>query len=495
MGKTYSITYDFGTGSVKGAVIDSDHDVVAWDLLPYKLHYPEPDFVIQKNEDYWDCFCQLTKRLIEKAGIRKEQVKGVVISQTTSTMIFVDENGTPLNDCLTWLDNRAVGEAGILNRRAGKEWTQGKRVPAKVLWFLNNRPDIINKAAKLLDVSAYLYLRLTGHTAFDLTAADAYDLTKANSREWDPEKIACVGMDRSLLPDRIILSYEEIGRMLPGVAEEAGFAPGTPIFGGCSDNANGHIGAGCIRPGDAHLYMGSSGWISLTVELPQTEGNIMRSAVPGIGYDYYCTDSVGTSIDYLINEFYREEKKSLGEEVYKFIAKEVESVEHNHEDTLFLAFLYGEEEPVLDPAVRASLLNVKATTSRAHIARAVMEGTAFNYLWIKKNLQERGVWKPNFVRAIGGGAQNDAHLQIIADVIDEKVVRLKNCRVAGNIGLSACVDIGLNEADDFNVLDNYVKDDKTFTPRPEFRERHDRLFDAYKRAYYGLKDVYETLNL
>ena len=181
--------------------------------------------------------------------------------------------------------------------------------------------------------------------------------------------------------------------MLPGDAEDAGFAPGTPIFAGCSDNANGHLGSGCIHPGDAHLYMGSSGWISVTVAMPNNSSNVMQSAIPGLGYEYYCTDSVGTSIDYLISEFYKKESQDNSIDIYTLIAEEAQSVEDKCEDTFFLPFLYGEEEPVLDPAVRGSLINIKPTTTRAHIARAVMEGTAFNYRWIKEKLtnKEHGI--------------------------------------------------------------------------------------------------------
>ncbi len=306
MKQRYAITYDFGTGSVKAALVDDNHEVLAWESLPYTMYYPEPEFAIQKVDEYWECFCRISKELMQRAQVDPREMKGIVISQTTSTVIFVDEDNRHLNECVTWIDNRAVKQAQELNEKAGiPDWSHGKRIPAKMLWFIQNQPELVKRAKYLLDVSAYFYLRLTGETAYDITAAVATDLADVEQMKWNQWAIDLVGMDPALLPDRMIYAYDKVGEMLPGVAEEAGFVPGTPVFGGCSDNANGHIGAGCIRPNDAHLYMGSSGWISVTVPMPYPQGhNVLQSAVPGIGYDYYCTDSVGTSIDYLFSEFF-----------------------------------------------------------------------------------------------------------------------------------------------------------------------------------------------
>ena len=497
MEKKYSITYDFGTSSVKAALIDHNYDVIAWKSIPYPMYVPEPGFAEQKVDDYRSSFCTVTKSLLSESGISGEQIKGIVISQTSCTMIFVDENNHFMNDCVSWVDSRAVKEAEELNQETGRsDWAQSKRIPAKMRWFMKNRPEIVEKAKYLLDVSGYFYLILTGKTAFDWTAGISYDLTKPGLMEWSRETMDIIGMRHSLIPERLIASYEKVGEMIPGFSEEAGFVPGTPIFGGCSDNANGHIGAGCIRPGDAHLYLGSSGWASISVAMPEylDVRNVLQSAVPGIGYDYYCTDSVGTSIDYLISELYKKESEDAGIDIYKLISDDALSVENDPQDTIFMPFLFGEEEPVLDPSVRATLLNIKSTTTRAHIARAVMEGVAFNFRWIKENLKEKGVWEINFLRVIGGGAQSDVLMQIISDIMDEKLIRIKNTRVAGNIGLAACIGIGLEEAKDFTVLDECVKEDRTFIPRPEYGERYDRLFAIYKESYRALKSIYEKLN-
>ena len=496
MNKDYSITYDFGTGSVKAALIDREHHVVSWYSLPYVSYYPVPGFMTQKVSDYWKCFCIATRKLLEDGGISGQQIKGIVISQTSSSMIFVDDENRTLNDCVVWCDNRAVKQARDLNRETGTEWAWGKRIPAKLRWFMENEPDIIAKAKFLLDVSAYFYLRLTGETAQDRTAAFVFDLMIPGTMKWDEHLMDVVGIKHSLLPERIIYSFDKVGEILPGAADEAGLVAGTPVFGGCSDNAGAHLGAGCIHPGDAHIYLGSSGWVSVTVDAPQDffTGTISPSAIPGIGYYYYCTNSVGISKDYVIDRYYKKEKDDPSINVYDVVTEETLAVENDCQDVIFMPFLFGEEEPVLDPDVRGSLLNINANTTRAHIMRACLEGIAFNYRWIKDKLAALDAWNINCLRAMGGGAVDDAHMQIMADVMDETIVRLSDSRVRGNIGLSTCIDVGLGEAKDYSIAEQYIREDKVFVPRPAFRERYDRLYKIYKNAYNGLKSTYALLN-
>ncbi|NMA18651.1 MAG: hypothetical protein GX939_07915 [Clostridiaceae bacterium] len=491
----YSITYDFGTGSVKGAVINANHEPVATATEPYPMYSPEPGFAEQKVEDYLSSFKKVTKRLLLQANLSGEDIKGIVISQTSSSLLFADEKGNYLCDCVTWLDSRAGEQANTLNERTGIDgMATSKRVSAKILWFLEKRPRVVSKAKYLLDVAAYFYLKLTGTTAFDLTAAFATGLIFPISKEWNEYIVEMVGVDPALLPERILDSFEVVGYTSTDYASDVGFAPGTPVFAGCSDNANGHLGTGCIHPGDAHIYMGSSGWLSVTTSLDDESFSFTQlpSAIPGLGYEYFCTDSVGTTIEYLIREFYRD--VSDNKDIHALIEEEVRSIEDDEQEVLFLPYLFGEEAPIDDPNVRATLLNVDPSVTRAHIMRAAMEGIACNFRWIKENLKEQGMWDVNFIRAIGGAAQSDVHLQIVADVMDEPITRLANMRFAGNIGLSMCIDIGLGEAEDFSALGKFIREDKTFRPRKKFRKRYDRLFEYYKRSYEALKDLYTDMN-
>lgn len=499
MEKKYAITYDFGTGSLKAALIDDHQNVLSWGSIPYTMYYPQPGFAVQKVDDYWNVFCEITKKMIAEAGIDKEEIKGITISHTSCTIIFIDEDGNALDDCVTWIDNRAVEQADYLNKARGYEWQQGKRIPAKLRWFVENKPELLAKAKYCTGVPGYFTYRMGREIGWEFTDfANAMDMMDPETMNFDPEVFDLIGIREDLFAKRIYLSHEKICDMTMPDAEEAGFALGTPIFGGTTDNANGQLGAGAIDEDDVHIYFGSSGWVSTTVKMPSEGANVIYSAVPGMGYDYYCTDSVGTSVDYWIGKLYAAEKEAFKDDpgkLYALVEKEVQETEDLVLDTIYMPYQYGEEEPVMDSSVRGTLLNIKPDTSRGHIMRAVYEGTAFNYRWIKEKLQASNHWNNvNEVVAIGGGTQSDTHMQIIADVMDEKIVRLKEPRVAGNIGLTACIDIGLGIAKDYSVLKEYAKPEKVFLPRPEKQERYEKLLVFFKKAYYDYKELYEQMN-
>jgi len=127
---------------------------------------------------------------------------------------------------VTWIDSRAAEQAKTLNERTGiDDMATSKRVSAKILWFLEKRPKVVSKAKYLLDVAAYFYLKLTGTTAFDLTAAFATGLIFPISKEWNEYIVEMVGLDPALLPERILDSFEIVGHTSTDYAAEVGFAP------------------------------------------------------------------------------------------------------------------------------------------------------------------------------------------------------------------------------------------------------------------------------
>ncbi len=495
MSKEYIITYDFGTSSLKAVLLDNACRIVGVYYVPYPTYSDAPGHMEQKVEDYWNSFCTATKALTAEAGIEPEQIAGMAMSQTTSAVILVDAQGAPLCDCIIWIDGRADKQAAEINARAGFAVFQGKHVPPKMRWMMENRPEIVNKAARLLDVSAYLFLRLTGEYAYDLTGAYGSQMLEDDTWAWSEQKLAWAGIPGKLLPDRIVGATDCVGRILPAAAAETGFAPGTPVFGGCSDNANGQIGTGSIRAGDVHLYIGSSSWFEITTDERDEFRGPYPSAMKGMRYHFRCTDTACSGVDAVLRMLYPEEWTKPGGDVYGLLDGELEKAALVPKETLFLPFLFGEQDPVADMEVRGTLLNVQPDTARCHILAAFVEGIAFNLLWMKEQQAERtGRWTNKPIRTYGGGAQSDIVVQIVADVLGETLVRLENPRTMGNVGLGVCVAIGLGWAPSFEVLDDIVREERTFTPDHGRQKEYARKYAIYRGAYEALKGTYRALN-
>ncbi|MGN1008991.1 MAG: FGGY-family carbohydrate kinase, partial [Butyricicoccus sp.] len=438
---------------------------------------------------------QATRTLLGKTGIAPAYIEGIAMAQTATTIIFVDAQGEALTDCVMWMDGRAGQQAQRINLEIGEQRFSGKNVLPKLLWFVENEPETVQKAAYMLDVSAYLFHKLTSEWAYEFTGARATNLVDIPKRAWDPAMFELIGFPRRLVPDRIAGSTEKIGVLTAAAAEMLGLAEGIPVFGGCSDHATAELGTGCIRPGDAHIYIGTSAWLAVSTASTSSHAGRMPSPVPGINYHFYDTDSGGACFDYLIQTYYAKELAE-GKDAFAVMNQEVRQLQEQNdsENVIFLPFLAGASAPINNTTVRATLLNLKRSTKRSHIARAVLEGVCFNLRWMRDIHTEKNGWKVNFLRGIGGGMSSPVFAQMLADVLETPLTPLENPRFAGNLGLASCIELGLNGEADFTLLDRIVRLGRTYQPNVSAAARYTRLYHLYRQSYQALEAIYEQMN-
>ena len=117
----YSLTYDFGSGSLKAALVNAQHRIAASCNLAYSTIFPQKGWAVQRPDELWVCMQQATRQLMETTQALPSQVRGIAISHTGSNFIFLDKNGVPLCDCVLWMDGRAVVQAAQLNQALGEQ--------------------------------------------------------------------------------------------------------------------------------------------------------------------------------------------------------------------------------------------------------------------------------------------------------------------------------------------------------------------------------------
>lgn len=491
MEKNYRLTYDFGSGSVKAALVDEAHQLVGVENAPYPTYFPHNGWAEQKPADHWKAMCRATRALLVRTGAAPEAIVGIALSHTATSVIFTDADGVPLTDCVMWMDGRAGREADAINARLGEARYTGKNVIAKLAWFLRHQPETVGRAAYMLDVAACLLHRMTGRFVYEFTGARATCLVDLQTRSWDPAQFDLIGFPRRLVPETIIGSTEQAGVLTAQAARQMGLVPGIPVFGGCSDHATAILGTASVRPGDAHLYIGTSAWLAVVTGGDAPHPGRMPSPVPGMRYHFYDTDAGGTCLDQLAALYYPD-----AADAFEQIGQDILALQRaeDTEDILFLPFLAGASAPLNDLNVRASLLNLKRSTRRAHIARAVMEGVCLNLRWMcELHAQQTGT-PIRALRGIGGGMCSPVFVQMLADVIGVPVTPMESPRFAGNLGLSLCIDLGRGRYRDFSALSAVVQPGIGRHPRPETRARYDRLYGIYRAAYQALTPVYQQLN-
>lgn len=502
MGK-YILAHDLGTSSDKAVIVDYDGRVVESTTCPYPTYYPKPAWVEQNPEDYWTAVSTSCRRVIEKSGIDKEEIKGMVFSTQGLGVIPVDRDGRALYNNITWADGRAQAQADrAMNRFGGKAiFTMlsgtpitGKDSTAKILWIKEVRPDIYEKTYKILDVNGYLTMKCTGEMVAELSGGSTYgmDLKKKTWFSVYPH----MGIDLDRLP-RLVKATDCVGGLLPEAAKECGLCEGTPIFGGGYDVAAAAVGSGMTGEGDIHVYLGTSGWVCASSAV---HDKFKHGAAATASADYRMNlicgemEAAGSNIQWIKDSFFRHEAEIYGDGIYEYMDNIVDTVPPGSDHLIITPWTGGERSPVSTTTTRATVFNITSTHTREHMMRAVYEGIAYNLRWILENMAQDYGFDGNHFRVIGGGALDKSWMQIIADVTGLTFSVANDPRNAGAVGAAIIAMVGLGDLKDFSEAKNFVKTIATYEPNPANKKIYDKLFADYKRLYYSLDKAYKIAN-
>jgi xylulokinase len=501
----YIIAHDVGTGGNKAVLVDTQGNVHATAMAPYRIHYPCPDWAEQRPEDWWQAVASTTRQVVEQSGIRPADVLCMVYTTQMLGIVPMGRDQQPLRPAIIWLDARAPEQAErimhkFLHRRifaavAGTEIT-GKDGMAKLLWLKDNEPEVYQGMTCFLDVNGYLTYRATGTMAFEWSCASAFALD-LKKKDWLRSIIRYVGLDIDKFPP-LIRSIDQAGALSADAAQQCGLLAGTPVLGGGGDAAGAAVGAGAVREGDGHIYLGTSGWVGVVTHKTPTGRHgvvCIHSADPEKAMLFAEMETAGACLKWIADEFYRTEQADPNvRNVYALMDADVQKLPPGSDFMLCTPWFYGERAPIADTWVRGTFFNVSADHSREHFLRAVYEGVAYNLRWIIDIVEGTFGFPLPTLRVIGGGARGKPWMQIIADVTGRRVETVANPQEAGAVGAALGAAVGLGLYPDFESLRDVVQVEHQFEPRAENAEVYDVLYHAYQEVYRRLRGLYRQVN-
>ena len=237
-------------------------------------------------------------------------------------------------------------------------------------------------------------------------------------RRWSEEMMAAAGLPMICLP-KLFESPEICGRISDAGAAHTGLMPGTPVVAGAGDQAGGAVGMGIVRAGAVSATIGTSGVVFAATDTPAMDrkGRVHTfcHAVPGRWHVMGVTQAAGLSLRWI-----RDLLKNSGDLSYDQITREASEIPAGSDGVLWTPYLMGERTPHLDPNARGTLTGLAANHTRAHVARAVLEGVAFSLKDTFSLFAEMKVPVRN-VRLGGGGARSALWRQIQAEVYGQEV--------------------------------------------------------------------------
>ena len=526
--KQYTLGIDFGTLSARAVALDvATGQEAAWAefvyphgvmdrCLPDGTALP-PMFALQHPRDYLDGLQSLCGQILTK--IPKEEILGIGIDFTTSTVLPVDETGTPL--CFSaafagqphayaklWKHHGPVKQAEKMNLVAkGQQalWLTGcggtvssEWLFPKILETLEEAPAVFDATFRFYEAADWLSLMLTGQETHNpcmaaLKGCWSEELGYPENRYFtgvDPQLDGIVGTKVSPRVQRV---DEIAGRLSREGAALTGLAEGTAVAMPVGDAHAAMSALNITKPGQAMVVIGTSGVVLANTEAPKSVPGICALTHGGV-FPGVCTmeagqAALGDSFDWLVKTFGLSHKE-LTEKAARLRPGE------NH--LIALDWWSGNRSVLKNDGLSGMLVGLNLQTRPEEIYRALIESTAYGLRVIIENYEKHGVPIGELCAAGGIALKNPMLMQIYADVLG-RTITVSGCTQAGARGsaLYGAVAAGLfadiTQGADACKLPVVA----TYEPIEEYVQIYHKLFGEYQRLhdYFGKENpVMMTLN-
>ena len=529
--KVHLIIYDFGTSSVKSCLfeIDSGIRLAASSTAGYGIYISDDGGAEQDTEEWWAALCSTTRDLFRKSEVRPEEIKGIAFCSQMQGSVFVDENGNALRRPMNYLDQKGVKEykacmgSGLIKVSGCSLYKLGRNLLVnyagsvsakdpvwKYKWVENNEPDVFRKIYKWLDVGDYLVSRCTGkivRTPDSAFATFLYD-TRKGKEGWNKGLLKMYGVNPDHVPE-IVDCTDLVGGLTEKAAEDLGLVKGIPVFGGGGDMTFVNIGAGCTRPGDTHIYVGTSGWVSTFLDYQTVDIDAMITGVLSAKhgcFNYYAElETAGKCFEWVMDHLALDEigvyleKTAITDveskylSLYDYLSEEVKKVPPGANGVIFTPWLHGNRCPFEDSRAGGMFFNIRIENGKRDMIRAVLEGICYHLCWLLE-CEARKVKTSDPVRFVGGGALSPVTCQMLADITGRKIETVEHAQEVGATGTALVVAAGLQGTDVLELSRRLVKANHVYFPDPKNREVYERNYQVFKNLYKATAKSFHKLN-
>ncbi len=528
--ETCILAYDIGTTSIKTCLyrIGDVFELLGSSMQEYAITISASGAAEQNPEDWIEALTETTKEVINESGMEPAAVKAVSFSSQMQGLVLTDAEGLPVRSAMSYMDQRAVKQKADFGRGlkiegipvftllssikiTGIAPTSVKDPLWKYHWVKENEPDIFKRTAYWFDVKDFIIFRLTGKavaTRDSACAAGLFD-NRPGKNCWSKSLCRRYGVNYEHLPS-IIESHEPAGVLLPEWAEAMGLEPGTIVFGGGGDASMIGLGAGAVSENSAHIYMGTSGWVSAVtkhrrLDLEHKIASI-TCAVPD-RYHYFCEqETSGKCLEwvkdhlaldeigiYLKKTSVTDDPESIYRNLFEYLNEVISDTAPGCDGVIFTPWLHGSRSPFEDPNARGIFFNIGLSSGKRDMIRAVVEGLAYSNRWMLESIETR-VKCNKRLRFAGGGALSPVTAQIMADVTGHEIEVPENPHNSGALGAALTAAFGLGMMSSFDEIPSRIKQQDVYYPDLSNKKVYDRNYKVFKNLYRQNRILFSMMN-
>ncbi len=489
----FLLSIDQGTTGSTAMLLSPEAEVLGRANHEFPQHFPRPGWVEHDLEEIWKSVCDAVRDAIERAGVAATDCLGIgITNQRETTVLWDRKTGKAVHKAIVWQDRRTADRCREL-KDAGKEEMFRQRTGlvldpylagTKLEWLLDHVDGARARAEKgelaFGTIDSWLVYRLSGGKVHVTDASNAsrtlfYDIGKGR---WDEELAAALRVPMTLLAE--VRSCSEVYAHSSGVP---GLPDGIPIAGMAGDQQAALFGQTCFEVGDAKCTYGTGAFLLMNTgtSLVHSDNGLLTTIAWRLGdKTVYALEGsafiAGAAVQWL--------RDGLGlissSEQIESKALEVDEAG----DVVFVPALAGLGAPYWDPQARGLIYGLTRDTTAAHLARATLEGIAFQIVDLVDAMQADAGRAIKRLRVDGGAARNDLLMQFESDMLGVTIDRPENVETtalgaAYLAGMAVGVFTGLD-----SVLDAY-RIERSFEPQVTQTERDghlERWRDAVRRA-------------
>ncbi len=499
------LAIDIGTSSCKLTVFAEDGTPVASGSQAYPLYTPQPGFVEQDANLWWDAICRACRELLEKNRIAPEQIAAVGIDGQSWSAIPIDRQGKVLARTPIWMDTRAKNVcrkyeerlgADAIFKVSGNPFSPSYTLP-KILYFMEKEPELVKNTWYFLQSNSFIVYRLTGVISQDLSQSYGYHNFDQHTLRYDEALTREFGIDQRFLLD-MVPSHQIIGRVTKQAAELTGLKEGTPVVAGGLDAACSTLGVGVVHPGQAQEQGGQAGGMSICVDCPADDPSLILSphVVSGRWLLQGGTIAGGASLQWFAENFGSWHDGGIqteGKDLFIHLSEEAEQSRPGAGGLIYLPYLNGERSPLWDPDARGTYFGLQFSTEHRDLVRATMEGVAFS---LKHNLEvaQKAGAEVSELRTTGGSANSVIWTQIKADVTGIPMV-VPSSDTSASCGAAVLAGLGVGMYDSAeSAMEKIVKIRRSQMPNPENNRVYQPYYTLYRKLYNSGRTVMAQLS-
>lgn len=483
--KRYILALDQGTTSSRAMIVDETGAVVSIAQHPFKQIFPKPGWVEHSPTEIWSSQSGVVTEALAKVDLTSRSIAAIgITNQRETTVVWDRQTGEPIYNAIVWQDRRTAEFCDKLRADAGSTIQQKTGlIPdayfsgSKVNWILANVEGARAKAeaGKLAfgTVDSWLIWKLTKgeRHVTDVTNASRTMLFNIHTMEWDEELLRLLAVPRSMLPEVVASS---------GICGTAsGLVQSVPIAGIAGDQQAALFGQMCTSPGMAKCTYGTGAFMLLNIgqQVRTSKHRLLTTVAWKIGNTVEYAFEGSMLMAGAVVQWLRDELQLIR------TSAEIESLAASVSDAngvVLVPAFAGLGAPHWDQYARGALVGLTRGSSRAHIARAALEGIALQATDVLEAMQADSGLALSQLRVDGGAAANNLLMQIQADVLGIEVVRPKNAE-ATVLGAAYLAGLAVGYWPNQDAIASQWQMDRVFQPKIGSQER-EKVRSTWRRA-------------